>query len=204
MKFLFTLALTILLSASAFATGNDHHGNTPAAPEWTIDSAHSSVKFNIRHFFTPVPGTFETWSGSIHFDPENLAGSKIDITIDVSSVNTQNTRRDEHLRDPDFFEVTTWPEMSFKSSEIRAVDENSFVAVGELTIRDVTKTIDLPFRLLGVMEHPMRENTLVAGFEANTSLSRLAYGVGSDGFAQTAVIGEEVNIDIFLEVTRSN
>ncbi|MCC5925954.1 MAG: YceI family protein [Bacteroidetes bacterium] len=202
MKFLLTIALAFLLSATAFANGNDHHG-TPAAAEWTIDAAHSSVKFNIRHFFTPVPGTFERWSGAIHFDPENLAGSKIDVTIDVSSVNTQNTRRDEHLRDPDFFEVTTWPEMTFRSTDIRAAGDNEFIATGELTIRDVSKTIELPFRLLGVMDHPMRENTLVAGFEANTSLSRLEYGVGSGSFVQTAVVGEDVNIDIFLEVTRT-
>jgi len=99
--------------------------------------------------------------------------------------------------------VATWPSMTFTSSEIRAVGENQYVAVGELTIRDVTKEIELPFTLLGVMDHPMRENTVVAGFEANTTVSRLEYGVGSGNFVQTTVVGDEVNIDIFLEVTRT-
>jgi len=202
MKTLLTLALTLTLGFSALAGTNDHHSGD-AAPAWTVDSAHSSVKFNIRHFFTPVPGTFDSWTGTIHFDPENLEGSKIDVSIDVASVNTQNERRDEHLRDPDFFEVATWPSMTFTSSEIRAVGENQYVAVGELTIRDVTKEIELPFTLLGVMDHPMRENTVVAGFEANTTVSRLEYGVGSGNFVQTTVVGDEVNIDIFLEVTRT-
>ncbi|KPQ00952.1 MAG: hypothetical protein HLUCCA01_03425 [Bacteroidetes bacterium HLUCCA01] len=202
MKTLLTLALTLTLGFSALAGTNDHHSGD-AAPTWTVDSAHSSVKFNIRHFFTPVPGTFDSWTGTIHFDPENLEGSKIDVSIDVASVNTQNERRDEHLRDPDFFEVATWPSMTFTSSEIRAVGENQYVAVGELTIRDVTKEIELPFTLLGVMDHPMRENTVVAGFEANTTVSRLEYGVGSGNFVQTTVVGDEVNIDIFLEVTRT-
>lgn len=202
MKSLLTLALTLTLGFSAMAGTNDHHSEN-AAPAWTVDAAHSSVKFNIRHFFTPVPGTFENWTGTIHFDPENLEGSKIDVSIDVASVNTQNERRDEHLRDPDFFEVSTWPNMSFTSSEIRSVGENQYVAVGELTIRDVTREIELPFTLLGVMEHPMRENTVVAGFEASTTVSRLEYGVGSGNFVQTTVVGDEVNIDIFLEVTRT-
>lgn len=203
MKLLFTALITLTLSTSLFA-GNDHHGNTAnQATAWTIDAAHSAVNFNIRHFFTPVPGTFENWTGTLHFDPNNLEGSKIDVSIDVSSVNTQNTRRDEHLRDPDFFEVDRWPNMTFVSSEIRANGENSFVALGDLTIRDVTRQVELPFQLLGVMDHPWQENTEVAGFEASTTLKRLEYGVGSGNFVQTAVVGDEVTINIFLEVTRT-
>lgn len=206
MKTLLTLAFALFFSTSAIAvnsdSGIDHHSGTNTATEWNIDGAHSAVNFSIRHFFTPVPGVFENWSGKLYFDPENLDGSKIDITVDVSSVNTQNTRRDDHLRDPDFFEVDTWPNMTFKSSSIRQTAEGEYVATGELTIRNTTKEIELPFKLLGVMENPMRENTLVAGFEASTTLSRLDYGVGSGSFTQTAVIGEQVTIDIFLEVTR--
>jgi len=217
MKFLFTLILALSLSTATFAGASnnttngttistasnetDHHSGNHATA-WTIDHAHSAVNFSIRHFFTPVPGVFERWSGTLHFDPENLAASSIDVTIDVSSVNTKNERRDNHLRDPDFFEVDTWPNMTFKSNTIRQTGENQFVATGDLTIRDVKQTVELPFELLGVMPHPWQENTLVAGFQGSTSLQRLEYGVGSGNFVQTTVVGNQVDINIFLEVTR--
>lgn len=176
---------------------------TNTATLWNIDASHSAVSFRIRHFFTPVPGVFERWSGTLHFDANNLAGSQIDINIDVASVNTKNVRRDEHLRNPDFFEVEKFPSMTFKSSQIRSTGVNTFVATGELTIKETTQTIELPFEFLGAMAHPWRENTEVAGFKADYSLMRLQFGVGTGDFVQTTVVGDQVDIEIFLEVTRS-
>lgn len=201
MRFLIALVLILVVNSSTSASGINLEGATiNEAKEWRIDSSHSAVNFKIRHFFTPVPGVFERWGGTFRFDPENLDGSSIDISIDVASVNTKNERRDGHLRTADFFQAETYPNMTFVSYSIRQTGENTFVATGQLTIKETTRTIDLPFELLGAMPHPSRENTTVAGFKSELSILRNDYGVGTGDYIQTAVIGNEVSIEIFLEV----
>lgn len=196
-----SLLTLLILSFTLLAAGNNSETTeTSDAPAWSIDKAHSTVQFKVRHFFTPVPGSFDEFDGVVRFDPNNLDGSSIDVTIAVSSVNTKNSDRDEHLRSDDFFDVASFPEMHFKSSAIRQNGENSYIAEGQLTIRDVTKDIELPFEFLGAMEHPMRENTTVAGFKADYNLMRTDFGVGSGNWAMTAVVGDEISIEILMEV----
>lgn len=188
---LFALAPVLPSQASNFQTDDDI---------WFIDRPHSEISFSVRHFFTPVKGVFEEYESDIRFDPENLADSYVDITIDVSSVNTRNEDRDDHLQSADFFNASEWPDIHFKSDRIEKRG-NQFVAVGELTIRDVTRDFELPFSLLGVMENPMNEGTLVAGIESETNLDRNDYGVGTGSWAATAVVGGEVGINLNLELT---
>lgn len=191
----------LLLSFMLMAAGNlNDTTDTNEAPAWSIDKAHSAVQFKVRHFFTPVPGSFDQFDGVIKFDPNNLDGSSIDVNIAVGSVNTNNSDRDEHLRSDDFFDASVFPEMHFKSNSIRQTGDNSYVAEGTLTIRNVTREIELPFEFLGAMEHPMRENTTVAGFRADYKLMRTDFGVGSGSWAMTAVVGDEIDIEILLEV----
>lgn len=197
--FALIFALLIGFGSNDTVTKTDNH----TAPSWTIDTNHSAVNFNIRHFFTPVPGTFTQWGGELKFDANNLEGSSIDITIQVPSINTKNERRDGHLRTADFFDAEKYPTMRFVSKEIRKTGDNTFVAVGELTIKETTKTIELPFEFLGAMPDPQREGMTVAGFRAETSILRNDYGVGTGDYIQTAVIGNEVEIEIFLEVRAS-
>lgn len=205
MKFLSAFIFALLISVPSFANYNtDSEKTATAAPTWTIDRSHSAVNFQIRHFFTPVPGMFETWGGTIQFDANNLEGSKIDISIDIESVNTKNDRRDAHLRNADFFDAEKYPTMTFVSSTIRSTGENTFIATGDLTIKDVTQAIELPFEFLGAMAHPGRANTTVAGFKANYSLLRNEFGVGAGDYIQTAVIGNEVSIEVLLEVLNTS
>jgi polyisoprenoid-binding protein YceI len=195
------LTSLFLLTFVLIAAGNlNDTTDTNEAPAWSIDKAHSAVQFKVRHFFTPVPGSFDEFDGIIRFDPNNLDGSSIDVNIAVSSVNTNNSDRDEHLRSDDFFDTADFPEMHFKSNSIRQTGDNTYVAEGSLTIRDVTREIELPFEFLGAMEHPMRDNTTVAGFRAEYKLMRTDFGVGSGSWAMTAVVGDEIDIEIFMEV----
>lgn len=184
------LSLILLMSVSA-ATAQE-------ATLWAVDKSHSSVNFKIRHFFTPVAGSYGDWDGVIRFDPANLSGSSINMTINAGSVNTANDRRDAHLRTADFFETDKFPTMRFVSTNIQKMGENSFVAVGNLTIKETTKEIRLPFTFLGSMPHP-RGGT-VAGFKANYQILRNDYGVGTGGYVETQTIGNEVDIEILLEV----
>lgn len=196
-----TLTLFVFaITGSLFATDTENE----TATAWNIDRAHSAINFTINHFFTPVDGNFDDYSAEVYFDPENLASSQIDVTIPVESVNTRNTRRDNHLRSEDFFNTDQWPNIRFVSNTIEQTGENEFIARGELTIRDVTKQFDLPFELLGVMDHPMRENTVVAGIVADAQLMRTDFGVGVGDWAATAVVGNRVNIRLNLELTANN
>lgn len=198
---LLTLLSFTFLAVQAFAAGDS---DTERATAWQVDTAHSAVNFTINHFFTPVDGAFDEYEAEVYFDPANLEGSHIDVTIPVASVNTRNSDRDEHLRTPDFFNADEFPTIRFVSSEIVQNGETNFVARGELTIRDVTKEFDLPFELLGVMDHPMRENTQVAGIVASAELLRNDFGVGTGDWRATAVVGNRVNIQLNLELLASN
>ena len=188
-------AVVIFTVFSAFMVATD-------APKWDIDPAHSSVAFTTAHFFVPVEGRFDKFSGERLFDPANLAGSKADFTIDVNSVNTQDTKRDDDLRSKHFFEVKTWPSMKFVSSFFEKKNDKEFIAHGKLTIKDVTKDIELPFKILGVMEHPMKKGTEVMGIQASTTINRGDYGVGTGDWAADMVVRSEVEIKITLEVSR--
>lgn len=173
------------------------------ATSWEIDKAHSSIQFTVTHFFTSVTGTFDDVEADINFDPANLEESNITVTIPVESVNTRNEKRDNHLKSDDFFNTAEWPNIRFTSNTIEQTGNNTFVARGELSIRDVTKAFDLPFELKGVMDHPMQENTKVAGIVANTELMRNDYGVGVGDWAATAVVGNKIDISLNLELNSS-
>ncbi|MFU8812767.1 MAG: YceI family protein [Balneolaceae bacterium] len=200
-KFLsLTLAFAFVLTTSVLATGNDKKSD---ATTWQVDKAHTTVNFSVNHFFTPVDGTFDEFDATIAFDPNNLDGSSIDVTLSVESVNTRNQRRDNHLQSADFFNAEQWPTIRFQSQRIEQRGDGQFVAIGELTIRDVTRTFELPFTLLGVMDHPMQEGMQVAGISAEASLDRTDFGVGVGDWAATAVVGDKVDIRLNLELMAS-
>ena len=187
---LFLLSAALLFSAAA---------TQAQVPAWNIDKSHSSLDFEIRHFFSNVPGEFDDYEATVHFDPENLADSKLDVTIQVASVDTDNERRDGHLLTPDFFDAETYPAMTFKSDEIVSTGDNNYVAKGKLTIKDVTKDFEIPFTLLGMMDHPQRENVKIAGFSSEFTIMRNEYGVGTGNYVSDAVIGNEVHVKLNIE-----
>ncbi len=171
------------------------------APNWTVDKAHSSISFEIAHFFTPVKGNFKDFKGTLAFDPNDLAGSKVDFTVNITSVNTGEKKRDTHLQSKDFFNAKKWPTMKFTSSSIKK-SGNNYTAVGKLTIRDVTKNVEIPFKVLGMKDHPMKKGQLVTAIRSEFSLDRTEYGVGTGSWAATAVVGDNVDVTIVLEASR--
>tara|TARA_R110000868_G_scaffold259361_3_gene517189 strand:+ start:20634 stop:21239 length:606 start_codon:yes stop_codon:yes gene_type:complete len=173
------------------------------AMPWSIDKSHSSINFEVRHFFAKVPGAFENYTADVKFSPDNLAESSIDVSIEVPSINTKNERRDGHLQSADFFNAQEFPSIKFTSSKIEAKGDNKFVAHGTLTIKDVSKEFELPFTLLGVMDHPRRENSVIAGISSEFTLLRNNFGVGTGDWVSDAVVGDEVNVTLNLELNAS-
>lgn len=195
-----TLLFTMLFAFTGLAMNGVNDNDNVRSIEWEIDKTHSAINFTINHFFTPVDGTFEDYDATVMFNPDDLENSMIDVTIPVSSINTRNDRRDGHLQSEDFFNAEKWPNITFESNSIESRGDNQFVAVGELTIRDVTREFELPFTLQGMMDNPMQENTTVAGIVASAELMRTDYGVGVGDWAATAVVGDAVNIQLNLEL----
>lgn len=172
------------------------------APMWMFDKAHTSLNFTIKHFFSDVQGRFNDFNGMVHFDPNNLKGSKVNFSVPLNSINTDNEKRDDHLQSPDFFNASKYPEIKFESSKFEKKEDNSFVVHGNLTIRDVTKKVALPLIVTGQTEHPMMKGTLILGLLVETTIDRTEFGVGTGNWASTMVVGDEVKIRIPIELNR--
>jgi len=176
--------------------------NAQNATMWKLDKSHTSVNFSINHFFSAVTCKFSTFDGNFNFDPANLKGSKADFTIAVKSVNTNDSKRDKHLQSADFFNAKAFPNMTFKSTKIEKKSEKEYLVYGKLTIKDKTKDIVLPFKVTGEMEHPMMKGTVILGLTTNLKINRNDYGVGTGDWAATMVVGDEVDINIHMELNR--
>ena len=162
-----------------------------------IDTSHSSVKFSIRHFVAKTTGNFAEFDGIIKVDREDLTNSSVVATIQIPSVDTDNSKRDAHLQEADYFDSATHPTVSFESKEWKATEsKNAFVVTGDLSIRGTTKEVDLDVELLGFGEG-MR-GAFLSGWEIKTMLDRTDFGV--DG-GQPAV-GNEVDVTINIEAIR--
>ncbi len=172
------------------------------APAWDLDPAHSGFYFGITHIYSTVRGYFEDFSGTMIFSPDDPAGSRFDFDVDVKSINTGNTKRDGHLNSPDFFDSKTYPTMTFKSAAVKHVEGDQYLVQGDLTIKDVTRSVEVPFTFLGVTTNPFDDKTEVAGFEARMTIDRLAYNVGNGKFYEMGVVGKDVDILISLEAVR--
>jgi polyisoprenoid-binding protein YceI len=111
-SFIKTLTLISIFSLSGLL-----QLNAQEVPMWMLDKDHTSLNSTIKHFFSDVQGRFNDFIGMVHFDPKNTKGSKVNFSIPISSINTNNIKRDDHLKSPDFFNAAKFPEMKFKSTK---------------------------------------------------------------------------------------
>lgn len=195
MKSIFRLTFGLAIAATLFSFTL----LLAPAKQWKVDKAHSAITFSVNHLFTPVEGRFQQFEDEFLFNPDNLEESKASFSIDVASVNTQESKRDKHLQSADFFDAKKYPEMKFTSTRFEKKGDNNYVAYGKLTIKDVTKDVALPFKVLGTADHPMMKGTKVMSLQSELSINRNDYGVGTGSWAATMVVGDEVNVKITLE-----
>ena len=196
-----------ILSGAVMALASLSLAAAPAM-EWNVDVPHSGIDFSVKHFFTPVQGSFEEYEAVLLYDRENPEESSVRVRIDVASVNTANARRDEHLLSGDFFEAERHPHITFESREVEAVSETELRVRGPLTIKGVTREVELPVTLLGHMEVPADMQEMLGGvteivsFETALTLDRRDFEVGVGSWAATAVVGKEVDVRIAVEANR--
>ncbi len=174
----------------------------PAEPvKWAIDPVHSEIMFRIRHFVSKVPGTFTQWAGVITADPARLEGGTVEVTIQTTSINTGNERRDNDLRSANFFAVDSFPTITFKSTRVEVAGTDLKVT-GDLTLRGVTKSVVLKGEFGGTAG-PAEAGKQRIGFTAGTKINRLDYGVKWNMLVEgSRMLGDEVEITLNIEAKR--
>jgi len=168
---------------------------------WTIDHNHSIVQFKVKHLaVSNVSGNFNAFSGNLETDNETFADSAIYFEIDTNSVDTNNSERDGHLRSPHFFDAAKFPKITFKGTLQNAAGE--FLLVGELTILETTKTVNLNVEFTGTGTGRFGDTR--AGFEINGKLNRKDYGLnfGLLTEAGSLVVGEEIKLHCDIQLIR--
>ncbi len=168
------------------------------AGSWTIDPVHSEIGFSVRHLMvSKVRGKFTSFSGDI-VTGESPADSSVTATIDLSSIDTGNPDRDNHIRSADFFEVDQHKTMSFRSTSVRR-DGEDYILDGELTLKTITKPISLRLQLGGFGQDPWGGTR--AGFEAIGQLKRSDFGVDFNMVLEAGgvVIGDKIDITLEIE-----
>jgi polyisoprenoid-binding protein YceI len=178
-------------------------GLTLAQSKWQVDKAHSSVKFSVQHLvISEVEGSFRSFDGSIVSKNDDFTDAVIDFTVDVNSINTDNDMRDNHLKGEDFFNAAKYPKMTFKSKSFKKVSGNKYELVGDLTIRDVTKTVKFDVTYGGTVKDPY--GNIKAGFKATTVINRFDYGLKWNALTEAggAVVDKDVNVSLKLEFAK--
>ncbi len=169
---------------------------------WNIDASHSSAGFTVRHLMvSKVRGRFDSIAGSITVAEDRLQ-SRVDATLDASSVNTSDANRDGHLKSPDFFDTENFPTITFATTAVTASGED-YLLTGDLTIKGVTKPVGLTLEFNGVAGDPWGGTR--AGFSAETEINRKDWGLEWNAALETGgvVVGEKVKIQLEIEAVRT-
>ncbi len=166
------------------------------AGTYALDTNHSEIGFTVRHLMTKVRGTFKEYAGEIVVK-DTLEESTANVTVELSSVDTRSEQRDGHLRSGDFFDVEKSPKMTFASTELRP-NGDSYVLAGDLSIKDVTKAIELEVEFLGVEQNAYGQT--IIGFEASASISRKDWGIDFNVPLEGGKLLVGDKVDIHLDV----
>lgn len=193
-RLLATVSTIIALSLPALAS----------ATIWNIDPEHSNIGFKVRHLMVSnVRGLFEKHSGVVDINDKDITKSKVEVTIDTASINTNVQKRDEHLRSADFFDVATFPAMTFVSKKVAKAGKNKLKVTGDLTLHGITKQVVLD------VEGPTGESkdpwgVIRRGAVASTKINRKDFGLVWNKALETGgvVVGDEVTITLEIEMIK--
>ena len=170
------------------------------AGDWDLDPTHTGLRFSARHaMVATVRGGFKAFSGSLHFDPDNAAKATAEVTIDATSIDTGQDGRDEHLRSADFFDVAKYPTITFVTTRVEQIDDETFTLIGDLTIREVTKEVSIKVETLGLSPDPWGNTR--AGFEGKGEISRKDWGLEWNAALETGGVLVSDKVKLTLDVS---
>jgi polyisoprenoid-binding protein YceI len=168
---------------------------------WKIDTSHSAAQFSVKHMMvSTVRGHFGTMTGTVVHDPANPAATKIDATVDVTTIDTRNVKRDAHLKSADFFEAEKFPQMTFKSKSVKPAGAGKMMMTGDLTIKGTTK--EVVFEVEGPTAPVNTGRAMKMGAVATAKINRKDFGMTWSRAIETGgvVVGDEVTLTIDIQL----
>jgi polyisoprenoid-binding protein YceI len=170
--------------------------------KWAIDPTHTEIGFKVKHMmFTNVSGKFGTYDATITTDDDNFENANIEFSADISSIDTNNTDRDNHLKSGDFFDAETHPKLTFKATSF-AKNGEDYELTGDLSLKGVTKSVKLPAEFSGLMKDPWGNTK--AGLNISGKINRKDWGLNYNAALETGgvLIGEDVRLNIELQLIK--
>ncbi len=177
---------------------------TAAKTLWKIDPTHSEVQFKVKHLvISTVTGSFGSYEGQIEADGDNFENVEATFTADVDSITTNNEDRDQHLKSDDFFNAEEYPQLKFESTNIEKTGEGEYKLTGDLTIRDVTREIELDVVHGGTVGDPYGNTK--AGFEVTGTINRKEFGLTWDAVTEAGnvVVGDKIKLQLNLQFVKN-
>lgn len=172
---------------------------------YAIDPSHSRIGFVARHaMVTKVRGSFNEFEGSGSFDSDDPTKSNLQLTIKADSIDTRNADRDGHLRSNDFFDMDTYPEITFVSTAVEQIDDENYRVTGDLTIKDVTKPVTIDFEYTGTAVDPYGNHRI--GLDGTTTVNRKDWGVNWNAALEAGgvLVGEKVTLEFDVSAIRTD
>lgn len=170
---------------------------------WNIDPTHSEIQFKVKHLvISTVTGHFRQFEGTLETEGDDFATASIHFEADTASVDTNQTQRDEHLRSAEFFDSEQFPKMTFQSTHVEKTGDDTYNVTGDLTIKDVTKSVELKAEYGGSMTDFY--GNYKSGFEISGKINRKEFGLtwGAVTEAGGVVVGDEVKLALNVQIAR--
>ncbi|ACU57881.1 YceI family protein [Chitinophaga pinensis] len=170
---------------------------------WKIDASHSDVEFKVKHLMiSSVTGYFGKYEGTAESSSDDFTDAKITFEADVNSISTKNEQRDQHLQAEDFFHAAQYPKLSFVSTGVKKVDDENYKVTGDLTLRGVTKPVELAVEFSGIVKDPYGQTK--AGFDIKGKINRKDFGVSFHAVTDNGglVLGDEVKLQASVQLVK--
>jgi len=200
-----TSAFTTLQHDAKTATKEANWPEIIQAPgKWVLDKAHTNVRFSVSHLVvSDVDGNFKSFDGGMTSAKPDFTDAAINFTVDVNSINTDNEMRDKHLQSDDFFNAAKFPQIKFISKSFQSLGSNKYKLTGDLTIRDITKTVSFDVTYGGTVTSAAMGGTH-AGFKAKTTINRFDYNLKWDKTTEAGglVVGKDVEITLNIDMKK--
>jgi polyisoprenoid-binding protein YceI len=178
--------------------------NQSEKTKWVIDPAHSEIQFKVKHLvISNVTGGFDKFGGTVYSTGNDFTDAQIDFKADINSINTNQPDRDNHLKSPDFFDAANHPELSFVSKGLRKKGNSGFVLSGDLTIRGMSKQIELEGEFGGIVKDPYGNTK--AGFELTGKINRKEFGLHWNAITEAGgmVVADEIKLMMNVELVKN-
>lgn len=173
-----------------------------AADKYVVDKAHTNIGFTVKHLvINTVPGRFQDFDVVFMYDENDISKSSVIATISTTSIFTNNEKRDEHLKSADFFDVEKYPEITFESNNFRKTDDG-YIAKGTLTMRGVSKEVEIPFQILGIVKDPSGHTKME--LEGGLTINRQDFNVSWNKTLDSGgvLVSDQVKIELNIQLKK--